>query len=273
MIKKKIARFIGRNIGSFKGKDKIIRFLYNPSKFGNIHMGEKFVTDYFGLKYEGITSNYIDWGVYFYEGLERGLIKYFFNEIQKNSFNYFIDIGANSGTLSLPFSKSNNLKIVCFEPLKYNFAKLINNYKINNLDKFHQFHQIALSNKKGVSNIYFSDVEDNIGTTSLTQDLKKNFLDTDVEKVNLDILDNLYNFKNKNIIIKIDVEGHEKLVIEGALNMVKNNHILMYIETLNKDLIQKLISLNFNVFFPKFYYNKYSFEKNQIDNHVILKNY
>ena len=138
---------------------------------------------------------------------------------------------------------------------------------------FHQFHQIALANKKGVANIYFSNVEDNMGTTSLTQNLKKNPFDTDVEKVNLDILDNLYNFKNKNIIIKIDVEEHEKIVIEGALNMLKNNHILMYMETLNKDLIQKLISLNFNVFFPKFYYGKYNFQKNQVGSHVIFKNY
>ena len=55
--------------------------------------------------------------------------------------------------------------------------------------------------------------------------------------------------------------------------MLKNNHILMYIETLNKDLIQKLISLNFNVFFPKFYYDKYNFQKNQVGSHVIFKNY
>ena len=74
---KKIARLLGRHIPGFKGKDKLIRILYPPNKFKNLHKGEKFATDYFGLKYQGITSNFTDWGVYFYEGHEKALIKYF----------------------------------------------------------------------------------------------------------------------------------------------------------------------------------------------------
>ena len=105
ILNRNIARFVGRNLPAFKGKDKIIRFFYHPNKFKNLHKGKKFITNYFGLKYEGITSNFIDWGVYFYEGLERGLIRYLFDEIEKKNFDYFIDIGANSGTVSLPFSK------------------------------------------------------------------------------------------------------------------------------------------------------------------------
>ena len=76
MLKKKIARFSGRNFPYFKGKDRIMRFLYSPDKFKNLHAGEKFVTNYYGLKYEDITSNFIDWSVFFYEGSERELVNY-----------------------------------------------------------------------------------------------------------------------------------------------------------------------------------------------------
>ena len=72
-MKKIIAQTLGRKLPFFKGKNKIIRILYSPDR--NLNSGEKFITDYFGKKYEGITSNFIDWGVYFYGGLEKGLLR------------------------------------------------------------------------------------------------------------------------------------------------------------------------------------------------------
>jgi len=75
-MKKKIARFLGIKLPYFKGKNKIIRFLYPTNKFKSLNNGEEFIVDYFNKKYHGITSNYIDWGVYFYGGLEKGLVKY-----------------------------------------------------------------------------------------------------------------------------------------------------------------------------------------------------
>ena len=168
MIKKNIARFLGRNLPYFKSKDRIIRFLYSPDK-KKLHKGEKFITDYYGLKYEGITSNFIDWGVFFYEGLERALIKLLNEENTKENFDYFFDIGANNGTVSIPIAKSKKTKVICFEPLKYSFNKLINNYKINNLYDENVFYNLALSNKKDVSKIYYSDTAANIGTTTLLE--------------------------------------------------------------------------------------------------------
>ena len=147
-----------------------MRFLYSPDKFKNIHVGEKFVTNYYGLKYEGITSNFIDWGVLFYEGLERALVNYLIEANAKENFDYFFDIGANSGTLSLPIAKSKKTKVICFEPLTYNFNKLINNYKINDLYDENVFYKLALSNKKDVSKIYYSNNHSNIGTASLLDD-------------------------------------------------------------------------------------------------------
>ena len=64
-----------------------------------------------------------------------------------------------------------------------------NNYKINNLYDENVFHKLALSNKKGVSKIYYSDVDENIGTTSLLENF--NVGDNDIEEIDLEKLDNL----------------------------------------------------------------------------------
>ena len=169
-MNKKIAQFLGRKLPYFKGKNKIIRILYSPDR--NLHSGEKFVIDYFGKKYEGITSNFIDWGVYFYEGLEKSLVNYIKTEISQ--FQYFFDIGSNSGTISLPFADEKDLKIICFEPLEYSYKKLIDNYKLNNVYEKHKFHKIALSDKTGDGYINFSNVDCNIGTASLKTEWNSN---------------------------------------------------------------------------------------------------
>ena len=271
MLTKKISRFLGRNCPYFKGKDRIMRFLYSPDQFKNLHAGEKFVTNYYGLKYEGITSNFIDWGVFFYEGLERGLVNYLIEANAKENFDYFFDIGACSGTLSIPIAKSKKTKVICFEPLTYNFNKLVNNYKINDLYDENVFYKLALSNKKEAGKINYSNNYSNIGTSSLLDDY--NAKDQYTEEIKLERLDSLYNFKNKKIIIKIDVEGYEKFVIEGSLNLLKDNKILMYVETFNKDLLSKLKKLKFEVFFYKFIHGKYFSSKEQMGLDVILKNY
>ena len=85
-MRKIIARFLGQNFPYFKGKDKIIRFLFSPDK--NLNSGEKFITTYFEKKYEGITSNFIDWGVYIKGGLEKGLVNYIKSQI--SNFEIFL---------------------------------------------------------------------------------------------------------------------------------------------------------------------------------------
>ena len=50
------------------------------------------------------------------------------------------------------------------------------------------------------------------------------------ENVNLNKLDNVLCLKNKNVLMKIDVERHELDVLKGAKKLIKNNKITMQIE-------------------------------------------
>ena len=87
--------------------------------------------------------------------------------------------------------------------------------------------KIALSNKIEASKIYFSKTNENSGFASI--DNYYDLEDLSVENVKLNTLDNMYEFENKKIFLKIDVEGYEKKVIEGALETLKNNKVLIYI--------------------------------------------
>jgi FkbM family methyltransferase len=46
------------------------------------------------------------------------------------------------------------------------------------------------------------------------------------EKILLKKLDDILDFKNLNILIKIDVERHEKKVLEGMRNLINLNNIV-----------------------------------------------
>ncbi len=269
-MRKEIARFLGTKLPYFKGKNKIIRYLYPTNKFKNVNEGEEFIIDYFNTKYKGITSNYIDWGVYFYAGFEKALINYIKSEIK--NYEYFLDVGSNSGTFSLPFVNEFNLKIICFEPLKYNYNKLIENFTLNNALKNNEFHNIALSNKSGEAYINFSEIRENVGSATLNE-MREPEYNEKKEKVKVEKLDSLYQFTNKNLFIKIDVEGHEKEVLDGSINILRNNKILMYLETSNDNLLNDLKNLKFKIFYPFFREKKFKFIKEQYGENVILKNF
>ena len=267
-ISKLIALFFGK-LRFFKGQDRIVRLFYHPNKFKNLNKGENFVTDYYGLKYKGITSNYIDWGVYFKGGHEKGLVNYLKKNISK--FDIFFDVGANSGTISLPFLFQKNLKIICFEPLNYNYKKLIENFKINVAPQRHELNKIAISNKIGAAKIYFSKTNENPGFASI--DNYFNLKGLQVENVKLNSLDNMYKFKNKKIFLKIDVEGYEKKVIEGAKNILKNNQVLIYMETRDENALNDLLATGYKLEYFLFRGENIIFKKNKKSQDIILRNF
>ena len=74
--------------------------------------------------------------------------------------------------------------------------------------------------------------------------------------------DNILHYKNKNIFIKIDTEGHEKFVLEGMFNLIQNNNIFLQVEIFNKNYKEVEEFLNNNNFiFQKKIQNDYYFIK------------
>jgi FkbM family methyltransferase len=141
----------------------------------------------------------------------------------------FLDIGSNVGHYSIFFSKINTIeRIHAFEPSSETFRNLARNIELNNLSEKIRPHRTALSSKHGAARLNI--VSPLSGANSLNDDW--NEFSTH-EEVEIAPLDSILRHKSRRISFKIDVEGHEKGVIEGAREILKNNYSILQIEEID----------------------------------------
>lgn len=141
------------------------------------------------------------------------LIKLIIDNLKGGKRTLFLDIGANVGTYSVTignlFKKTKNLKILCFEPDLENFEMLKRNIKINKLFNLVEIYNFALSNKDSWAYILHDDF--NPGGSKISSKKSSKIKTRKLDSLSLD-------FNNYEIVIKIDVEGHEQQVLEGSRN-------------------------------------------------------
>lgn len=131
----------------------------------------------------------------------------------------FVDIGANLGYYTC-LALQNNKHVIAFEPQQQNLDCLYKNIQINNWQHNAEVIPVALSNKPGLLTLY--------GASGPSASLIKNWAgySSSFNKiVAVNTLDNILNerYRNDKIFIKIDVEGAEYSVLEGALNTLKRD--------------------------------------------------
>ena len=155
-----------------------------------------------------------------------------------------IDVGANIGTFSFMMSKyiSENSHIYAFEPVYSEIFAM--NVKQNDLEDKIKMYPIGLSDKNEKfegGKIDFSKTA-NYGFTQI-DNLKKANDSTEmiIEVVKLDDL----NIDNVSFI-KIDVEGSERKVLDGAINTIFKNTptILIEIWCTSNNSIKKYSDIN-----------------------------
>jgi len=169
---------------------------------------------------------------------------YMFNEVFCKSvysyfrINSFYDLGTNIGLVTLWYKYFNrNLKVVTFEPDKYNFKLLLKNIKANHLTNV-TVHNIALYNKKSRASFFtiIDDIQNLDSGLTLNQDLP--------HKTYMVKTDKLSHYIDQNIdLVKIDIEGAEYAVFEdlfatGKINRLKN--IIFEAHFFNQEQRQKL---------------------------------
>ena len=148
-----------------------------------------------------------------------GTYGYFFSDFLKNIKEHciFMDIGANQGIYTLVASKNKNIKkIYSFEPVPENFESLKKNIRLNNSKKIIT-KKFAISSQNAKKYISFN--QKHSGISSL--DLKKKNSDKliKIKTINFQILNKLVKPDYK-LIIKIDVEGHELVVLKQIIKSI-----------------------------------------------------
>lgn len=168
------------------------------------------------------------------------------------------DVGANLGWYTLHFLKKFNRTIVhSFEPVKKIFSKLFKNKIINLCDEKRVYlNNFGLSDSLCTRDMFF-DLE-RCGASSMERIQDHN----SYEKVHCRFLtlDNYMEFRDikKIDLIKIDVEGAEKLVINGSLKTIEKYKPMIYAELLRKwsakfsyhpnDVIEILSGIGYNCY-------------------------
>jgi FkbM family methyltransferase len=153
------------------------------------------------------------------------------NNLIKNG-DCVIDCGANFGYNSVLMGKiiGNNGKLISFEPQNLIYQQLNGNLILNNIFNSFTYKNIVSNTSNLTLELNSVDLSSswvNIGDTSVGHG---------GEKINTITIDDL-NLNNVNFI-KIDVQGFEYFVLNGALNTIQNYKPDIFIEIENH-LIEK----------------------------------
>lgn len=139
-----------------------------------------------------------------------------------------LDIGANLGTFCIPLArKIPKLDFYGFEPQRIVSYQLGANVIINSLDNVF-INSVALSNRNDVLSPIMPDyaTEGNIGAFSIDAQVRSNDYECSsrgkVQEIETCLLDD-FVFTDVRLI-KIDVEGHELEVLEGAIDTIEQNN-------------------------------------------------
>lgn len=177
-----------------------------------------FETDFFGLRYQGNLSNGIEFALYYYGAFEKPLLFFLrdtFQQLQKSRGTdvCFCDIGANIGQHSL-FMSLHSGSVHAFEPFDQVRERLQHHIQLNQLHNI-AVHPVGLGRETHLQTFY-APTGSNQGVGSFIEDSQ----DKGNEAIGeLQIFNGDDYFEQQRIIqpvlMKIDVEGLEKEVLEG----------------------------------------------------------
>ena len=155
--------------------------------------------------------------------------------IKKNSSNYLLDIGANCGYYTFFILKNNpKLKVLAYEPNNEAHFKFLETLKKNEMLKESiTLFNYGLSNTNSEMKLYSKVKFGYAQTGGASVETDRNGK-SQIAKFKLG--DDVLNFKNENLAIKIDVEKHELKTLQGMHNLIRQNNIILQIEICEKNL-------------------------------------
>jgi len=209
---------------------RLLRHLYKRLARRGAAPDIPFVADFYGLRYEGNLNNNIDFNIYFYGAFEKPLL-FFLRDvftILPGDKGVFVDIGANVGQHSL-FMAAHGAQVHAFEPFRTVREQFMRQIEGNRLDNI-SVHPVGLSNQNSRLP-FFAPTGMNAGIGSFDPDSvgKGNVSIGELQLVRGDD-----DFPGRGIdridLLKIDVEGYEKLVLAGLRESLQRQRPMVVCE-------------------------------------------
>lgn len=191
----------------------------------------------YGLLYFLRAPNLIDRHIVECGIFEKEEVAALVQEVKQRKADMFIDIGGNIGVYAMAVAKETNCpEIVSFEPDSLNRAQFGANLFLNRLEGRIRVCEEAISDKEGSATLYLSRAaggadKENTGMSSLeTMLLQREAPSATVHTRRLD--DIFGHLRQRSIVIKMDIEGHEAHALAGMKTVIANNEVFLQIEIL-----------------------------------------
>jgi FkbM family methyltransferase len=231
----KFARFTKKGLYDFALEDINFKIFLNPDNGG------------------------VDYEIFAEKNFEPGILKLIRKSLEEKKDCVFIDVGANIGQHSM-YASHFAKKVYSFEPIKKIYNQFFESVFENDFLNI-SIWNYALGNKKEILPIYSNEI--NVGASSLlVSDGGRKLL----QNIKVEKLDDIYEKMGieKTDFMKIDVEGFEWNVLQGAENFIKKfkPKILLEFTPSFYNKIDKSISRNIYDFLVNLKYEIYD-----VDNH------
>jgi FkbM family methyltransferase len=154
------------------------------------------------------------------------LLKY----LKFHKTDHFFDIGANVGAYAIMASEAGVPEVFAFEAAPSSFAELELNVQLRNAAVICQ--QLALSDREGSVDFVDAGPLSGVSRIAATTDNSANY---PLIKVAARRLDDCFQICNTEFFAKIDVEGHERHVLNGGREFFHANKGVIQVELLTAD--------------------------------------
>lgn len=188
-----------------------------------IHLATDGDLNYALFKHSDIVSNHVRAG-----GYEKELQDLSSKLLAGHTDGIVLDIGANLGSYVVPLAKQHpHLQFEAFEPQRIVYYQLCSNVFLNRLSNVYA-HNAGLSYDQRVTSYVLPNYaeETNIGAFSIDFEVRAQDYEVksegDTERMIITTLDSMQYEKVR--LIKIDVEGHELAVLQGAEYTLSENN-------------------------------------------------
>lgn len=202
---KALLRYVRWQVGSRLVSGPVVHEWVNGSKF-LVSTGET-----------GLTGN-------IYTGFQEYAEMAFLLHVLRSD-DVFIDVGANVGSYTVLACAAAGASGWCFEPVPATYARLIENVRINHLEDRVQCLNVGVGSQAGILG-FSSDMD--AGNRVLAGSESR----TDRIEVPVDTLDTLLAGQLP-AVMKIDVEGYETAVLEGARQVLASPSLHSVIMEIN----------------------------------------
>lgn len=156
--------------------------------------------------------------------------------IAERNIDLVIDVGANIGLYTVLLGAMPQVRsVICFEPVRRNFAQLMGNVFVNNLCEKVDAHRLALGAKNGAAVIHIDPRSTGVSRLELDTAARHQEAFSRQEWIETAVFDDLFRYAGRRAFVKIDVEGGAAAALHGMRNFLSSNDVVLQVELTNTE--------------------------------------